>query len=94
MSEALVDTLSGEELDLLVDRGGLGAPRDDPNRHDDSMDRPRPALTPRSDAPPADGAVAARRASQSGLVVARRTAAKYRKARRIPSSRQRRGWPG
>ena len=44
--------------------------------------------------PLSDDEVAARLSSQSGLVIARRTVTKYRKALRIPSSRQRRVWPG
>ncbi len=44
--------------------------------------------------PMSDDEVAERLSSQSGLVIARRTVTKYRKALRIPSSRQRRVWPG
>ena len=44
--------------------------------------------------PLSDDEVAERLSSQSGLVIARRTVTKYRKALRIPSSRQRRVWPG
>lgn len=45
VSKALVDTLSGEELDLLVERGDTGSPRNDPATNDDTMDRLGPAFT-------------------------------------------------
>ena len=44
--------------------------------------------------PLSDDEVAERLSKESGLVIARRTVTKYRKALRIPSSRQRRGWSG
>lgn len=44
--------------------------------------------------PLSDDEVAARLSQESGLEIARRTVTKYRKALRIPSSRQRRVWKG
>ena len=44
--------------------------------------------------PLSDDEVAERLTQESGLVIARRTVTKYRKALRIPSSRQRRVWSG
>ncbi|MCC7136954.1 MAG: RNA polymerase factor sigma-54 [Planctomycetes bacterium] len=44
--------------------------------------------------PLSDDEVAERLSKESGLVIARRTVTKYRKALRIPSSRQRRVWSG
>ncbi len=44
--------------------------------------------------PLSDDEVAARLSQESGLVIARRTVTKYRKALKIPSSRQRRVWSG
>ncbi len=46
------------------------------------------------ESPLSDDEVAAELSSKSGLVIARRTVTKYRKALRIPSSRQRRVWSG
>ena len=44
--------------------------------------------------PLSDDEVADRLTTECGLVIARRTVTKYRKALRIPSSRQRRVWSG
>ena len=44
--------------------------------------------------PLSDDEVADRLSQESGLEIARRTVTKYRKALRIPSSRQRRVWKG
>ncbi|HEX2578733.1 MAG TPA: hypothetical protein VHK88_20485 [Aquihabitans sp.] len=44
-ADALVDTLDDDQLALLAERGPGGAPRDDPDRTDDTSDRLREALT-------------------------------------------------
>ena len=43
-AEAVLDTLSDDEVRLLVERGAGGAPQDDPDDDDDSADRLRLAL--------------------------------------------------
>lgn len=49
-ADALVDELSDDELVQLTERGGGGAPVDDPDRDDDASDRVRAALTACRDA--------------------------------------------
>ena len=43
-ADAVLETLSDDEVRLLVERGAGGAPRDDPGDDDDSADRLRRAL--------------------------------------------------
>lgn len=43
-ADALVDSLSDEELARIVERGGGGAPTDDPARTDDTADQLRDAM--------------------------------------------------
>ncbi len=57
MSAAIIDNLSDQELDLLVERGDTGPPRDDPKRNDDSMDRLRTAFSSCNIQAVADGEV-------------------------------------
>lgn len=44
-ADALFENLSDKELRQLTERGGGGAPVDDPNRSDDSSDKVRDAMT-------------------------------------------------
>lgn len=44
-ADALVGSLSSDQLDQLVERGNGGAPVDDPDRTDDAADRLREALS-------------------------------------------------
>ena len=43
-ADAVVDNLTDDELAEIVERGGSGAPRDDPKDADDTMDKLRTAL--------------------------------------------------
>jgi len=43
-AEALFENMSSEEIDLVAERGGGGAPVDDPDRTDDTADKVREAL--------------------------------------------------
>lgn len=44
-ADAVLESLSDEQIALLVERGPAGAPRDDPDRSDDAHDRVRAALS-------------------------------------------------
>ena len=43
-ADAIVDNLTDDEVAEIVERGGGGAPRDDPEKADDTMDKLRAAL--------------------------------------------------
>jgi hypothetical protein len=43
-ADAIVDNLTDDEIAQIVERGGGGAPRDDPQDADDTMDKLRAAL--------------------------------------------------
>lgn len=51
-ARAIDSTLTEEQIALIVERGGGGAPRDDPNTTTDPMDKVRAALTKCRDAAP------------------------------------------
>lgn len=44
-ADAIVDNLTDDEVAEIVERGGGGAPRDDPKDDNDTMDKLRAALT-------------------------------------------------
>ena len=44
-ADAIVDNLTDDEVAEIVERGGGGAPRDDPKDTNDTMDKLRAALT-------------------------------------------------